>query len=237
MEEAYQIFSYLPLRYKSNEEDEYIQYLWKAFVNNYQNEQYQFAFMSYHMLFMCFVYFTIWKIKSIQPDDYSKVLLGFHTCLETATSPFGFSEEQERKIMRIFRFWNITSQQLKTYKELIDDRNNIAHANGNIFYKDEQSIDEKISDMLKACEEIQAKTKDTIEQSYVNFLSDNYSLDDSPYSTVEEMLNEEYTQKFYISKKDISICCNYNIVKLSKRINYESIHNIHHDIMELNKEE
>ena len=77
MEEAYQIFSYLPLRYRNDEEAEYVHYLWKAFENNYQNGQYQFTFMSYHMLFMSFVYFTIWKIKSIHPEDYDKISLGF----------------------------------------------------------------------------------------------------------------------------------------------------------------
>lgn len=65
MEEAYQIFSYLPLRYKNDEEAGYVRYLWKAFGSNYENELYQFAYMSYHMLFMCFVYFTIWKILTI----------------------------------------------------------------------------------------------------------------------------------------------------------------------------
>lgn len=43
MEEATRIFSYLPLHYKNVEKTEYVQYLWKAFENNYQNEQYQFA--------------------------------------------------------------------------------------------------------------------------------------------------------------------------------------------------
>lgn len=82
MDEAYQIFSYLPLRYKNDEVVEYVQYLWKAFENNYENEQYQFAYMSYHMLFMCFVYFTIWKIKSIHPEDFDKIAFGFHDCVE-----------------------------------------------------------------------------------------------------------------------------------------------------------
>ena len=35
MEETSKIFSYLPLHYKNIEEVEYVQYLWKAFENNY----------------------------------------------------------------------------------------------------------------------------------------------------------------------------------------------------------
>ena len=65
MEEATYIFNYLPVRYKDNNEDEYIKYLWDSFESNYDNEKYQFAFMAYHMLFMSFVYFNIWQVKSV----------------------------------------------------------------------------------------------------------------------------------------------------------------------------
>lgn len=61
MEEAYQILQYLPNRFKQRDEQEYIEFLWDSFESNYQNEKYQFAFIAYHMLFMSFVYFTIWQ--------------------------------------------------------------------------------------------------------------------------------------------------------------------------------
>lgn len=237
MEEAYQIFSYLPLRYRNEEESEYVQYLWKAFENNYQNGQYQFAFMSYHMLFMCFVYFTIWKIKSIHPEDFEKLSLGFHNCIQGADSPFGYCEEQERKIMQIFKFWGIGNGRVGVYKKLVDTRNDIAHSNGNIFYKDQQSIDNKVTDIIRFCEEIQQKTKSTIEQSYKEFLSDNHSVEDSPYSTLEELLSDELLGKHYISEKDMQLCCDCNISSLKTSADYQSIRNTHTDIVELYKEE
>lgn len=169
MEEATRIFLYLPLHYKSAEETEYVQYLWKAFESNYQNEQYQFAFMGYHMLFMCFVYFTIWKIKSIHPKDFEKISYGFEDCLNTATSPFGFSEEQESRIMRIFKFWGL-NERIGEYKKLVKERNNIAHSNGNIYYKEQDSVDVRISDALRFTEEIHQKTKSSIGKL---FLFDN----------------------------------------------------------------
>ncbi len=64
MEEAYQIFEYLPISYKTEKEQEYITFLWEAFENNYAKGKYQFAFLAYHMLFMSFVYFIIWRIKT-----------------------------------------------------------------------------------------------------------------------------------------------------------------------------
>ena len=204
MEETSKIFSYLPLHYKNIEEVEYVQYLWKAFENNYQNEQYQFAFMGYHMLFMCFVYFTIWKIKSIHPEDFEKISYGFEDCLNKATSPFGFSEEQESRILRIFKFWGL-NERIGEYKKLVKERNNIAHSNGNIYYK---------------------------EQAYKVFLIENYSVEDSPYSSVEEMLSEEFIRKHYISEKDMQICCSLNEFDI-QHDDMEEILKTHNDIRTL----
>src|SRR5574344_943243 len=221
MEEAYQIFTYLPIRYRSEEEAEYVQYLWKAFESNYQNEQYQFAFMSYHMLFMCFVYFTIWKIKSIHPDDFEKISLGFDDCIHCSESPFGYSKEQESKIMQIFKFWGL-NERIREYKKLVKERNNVAHSNGNIYYKEQQSIDNKISDIIRFCDEI--------EQTYKEFLSDNYSVEDSPYSTLVELLSDEFINKHYISEKDIQLCCICDISGLSTLENFGSTCAIHTEI-------
>ena len=91
MEDAYQILQYLPIRFKQRDEQEYIEFLWDAFESNYQNEKYQFAFIAYHMLFMSFVYFTIWQIKSVRADDFDKIKLGFNNNFGQAQNPFGFS--------------------------------------------------------------------------------------------------------------------------------------------------
>lgn len=236
MEEAYQIFSYLPRHYSNDEQTDYVQYLWKAFENNYENRLYQFSFMSYHMLFMSFVYFTIWKIKSIHPEDFEKISLGFHECIEASSSPFGYSEESESKILQIFKFWGI-SERIGKYKKLIKDRNEIAHSSGNIYYKDQESIGRKISDIIKFCEEIQLKTKSTVEQCYKEFLSTYPSVEDSPYSTLEELVSDQLIGKHYLSDKDIQLCCQCNIVSLSPDGNYSSIQNIHDEFIELYKEE
>lgn len=236
MEEAYQIFLYLPLHYRNDEEMEYVQYLWKAFENNYHNGQYQFAFMGYHMLFMCFVYFTIWKIKSIHPEDFEKISLGFDDCIEKSCSPFGYSKENESKILLIFKFWGM-DERIGEYKKLVKERNNIAHSNGNIFYKDQQSVDYKIAEIIKFCEEIQLKTKATIEQSYKEFLSENYSLEDSAYSALKELLSDEFINKYYISEKDMQLCCKYSISGLASSENYKLICSTHAEVVKLYKEE
>lgn len=67
MEEAFQIFTYLPLRYKSEEKAEYVQYLWKAFENNYQNEQYQFGFYELSYAFYVIRVFYYMEDKEHSP--------------------------------------------------------------------------------------------------------------------------------------------------------------------------
>ncbi len=45
-------------------------FLWNAAQSNYDNGNYQFAFLAYHMLTMSFVYFNIWQIKQTKPEDF-----------------------------------------------------------------------------------------------------------------------------------------------------------------------
>ena len=155
------------------------------------------------------------KIKSIHPEDFEKISYGFEDCLNKATSPFGFSEER-----------------IGEYKKLVKERNNIAHSNGNIYYKEQASVDVRISDVLRFAEEIHQKTKASIEQAYKVFLIENYSVEDSPYSSVEEMLSEEFIRKHYISEKDMQICCSLNEFDI-QHDDMEEILKTHNDIRTL----
>jgi hypothetical protein len=91
-EDSFQILNYLPYLYKTTQEEEYINFLWDVFYTNYEKEKYQFAFIAYHMLFMSFVYFSIWKIKINREKDFTKALIGFSKDCEknmmNASSPF-----------------------------------------------------------------------------------------------------------------------------------------------------
>lgn len=139
--------------------------------------------------------------------------------------------------MSIFRFWGIPKERIGTYKKLVDERNDIVHSNGNIFYKDQQSIDNRITDVIRFCQEIQLKTKSTIEQSYLAFLSENDSVEESPYSTLEEMLGDEFISKHYISEIDMNLCCKFNGSSHNSFPNDKSMINIHAEIKKLYPED
>jgi hypothetical protein len=136
MDEAAELGNYLPLSFKSPNEQEYIQFLWDAFETNYTHGKYQFAFLAYHMLTMSCVYFNIWQIKQTRPGDFEKGLIGFgrdEKALLEATSPFVFSAVNERTILRFLKLIACDNGKIGTYAKLVDDRNESAHPNGNIF--------------------------------------------------------------------------------------------------------
>ena len=122
MEEAAELGNYLPLSFKTRNEQEYIAFLWDAFETNDSHGKYQFAFLAYHMLAMSFVYFNIWQIRQTRRGDFEKGLIGFGKDIEKnlleATSPFVFSAVKERSILRLLKLMGVKDLQ----RRLVDEQ-------------------------------------------------------------------------------------------------------------------
>src|SRR5216683_3280486 len=163
MEEADELANYLPLSFKTPTEEEYIDFLWEAFKTNYTHGKYQFAFLAYHMLAMSFVYFNIWQIKQTEPKDFAMGLIGFGKDIEKslleATSPFVFSTVNERSILRFLKLIACDNGKIGTYTKLVDDRNDTAHPNGNIFFSTQAAFETKVAEILRVVDEIQTYSK------------------------------------------------------------------------------
>lgn len=74
---ANDILAYLPISYKTRDEREYLTFLWESYESNYEKQKYQFAFIAFHLMFMSYCYFQIWKIYNSNSEDFKKYLLGF----------------------------------------------------------------------------------------------------------------------------------------------------------------
>ena len=240
MEEAWQILEYLPRSFKTEKEQEYINFLWESFTSNYENGKYQFAFLAFHMLFMSFVYFIIWQIKHNQPQDFSIAVIGFSKDVEKgllkATSPFAFSEVNESAIFRFLKLIGCDNSKISNYTKLVKDRNDIAHSNGNIFYNAAETIDNKITDTLRLIEEIQQQSKSIIELCYQTFLKENHDSEEWEYSQSNDQIREILIHKNYLSQKDIEICIDCNITNLETNEDYNNIKDLHQTFMQEYKE-
>jgi hypothetical protein len=234
MEEAAELGNYLPLSYKSPKEQEYIAFLWDAFQTNYTYGKYQFAFLAYHMLTMSFVYFNIWQIKQTRSEDFKKGLIGFARDVEkkllTATSPFVFSVEKERSILRILKLIGCDNGMIGTYAKLVDDRNGAAHPNGNIFFSTAAAFDAKITEIFRVVDEIQTHSKPVIEHCYREFLLQNHDPDEREYPEAADQIREVLIHKNYLSQKDIEICIGYDLSSMGTHARFSQIEELHRSL-------
>lgn len=81
------------------------------------------------MLYMSFVYFSVWQIKLSRPDDFEKAMTGFNKELEkkllAATSPFTFWRINESSVMRFFKLIGCNNSKIGSYAALVKERHYI----------------------------------------------------------------------------------------------------------------
>jgi hypothetical protein len=234
MEYATDLSKYLPISFKNLKEQDYISFLWDAFETNYTHGKYQFAFLAYHMLTMSFVYFKIWQIKETEPGDFAKGLIGFGKDVEKnlseATSPFVFSTVNERSILRFLKLIACDNGQIGAYAKLVDDRNDTAHSNGNIFFSTQPALDTKINEILRIVDEIQAHSNPVIERCYYEFLVNSADPEEREYPDPTDQIREVLIHDNYMSQRDIDICLGFNVDGLQEHAGIEEIRKLHDEL-------
>ena len=236
MDDAVDLADYLPLSFKTPSEEEYIPFLWEVFEQNYNSGKYHFAFLAYHMLMMSFVYFKIWQIRESCPDEFEKGLIGFardddRKSLRDA-SPFTFSKVNERAVLRLFRLIGCEDNQIGTYRKLVDDRNDAAHANGNIYFRTQSAMDAKTRQVRHSVEEIQSHSQPMMSHCYEQFLLQSHNSDDREYPDTEDQVREVLIHGNYLSRKDIELCANFDTASLPHD-NKPAIENLHNTLRDI----
>ncbi|MFZ2323656.1 MAG: hypothetical protein WAV89_08170 [Ignavibacteriaceae bacterium] len=235
MEEAWSILYYLPTSYKTKSEADYLDFLWNTFKTNYDAERFQFAFLAFHMLYMCFVYFKIWQIKTNQPEDFRKALVAFNIDVEkdllSASSPFTFSKVPESNVFRFLKLVGCENDKIGCYIKMVRDRNDIAHSNGNIFFNSKKTIDKKIKEILELVEEIQKQSKPIIQKCFSDFLLGSNDPEKWEYIDIKDQLREILIHKNYLSQWDIDACLDVNIQTIAVEHTYKTLLNLSDTLM------
>lgn len=253
IDDARRIFDYLPLVYKTQIESEYIDFLWDAFEVNYEKGKYQFAYIAYHMLFMCFVYFQLAKIYLNKSEEIKNMMVFTGKVMEQVEKyeakvtealatknnpphfdPFSLALENERSIIGLFIFIGCDRSVVKKMKEFVDKRNNIAHSNGNISFNNQSIIDEKIEEILDVANSIQQNTREISINCYENFLSSNY---DPEYWTIagteEDQIREVFVRQNYLCPKDIQFAYQHDITGYSSETYFTDLKKLHLKLQEM----
>ncbi|HBP0274486.1 TPA: hypothetical protein ACQGPN_002313 [Pseudomonas aeruginosa] len=208
MDAALEIHEYLPLAYPSAGEGEYIRFVWEAFESNYVAGKYQFAMLAFHMLYMSYVYFSVWQIKQAKPEAFTHAMLFQQKEKEllTASSPFTFSEVNERSIFKFLRLAGCENQHIGKFQRLVDQRNEIAHPNGNIFFSDQATADQRIEEVMQQIRGIQTHMPSVLHACLLQFLRDSANPDERQIADSEVHVEINFLHKHYLSRKDIEAC-------------------------------
>lgn len=221
IDDAIAILDYLPNEYKAAEEQEYIGFLWDSFQTNYETGKYQFAYIAYHMLFMCFTYYSVWKLKTYRASDFEKSVIHFDNeiCikLNDAPGPLAFAEIDRIGESRIFRFFKLTgcgNTDIGEFTSIVKSRNNIAHANGHIFFKTIEMLDDQLERNLSCLGKIQMSLNCVLDDIFKKFLIERCTEDFREVFEDSKQISEFLIRENYLSNKDIERCLQFDISSL-----------------------
>lgn len=240
-DDAQRIFDYLPVSFRNPTEQEYVNFLWDTFQTNYDAGKYPFAFLAYHMLFMCFVYFEIWQVKANFPDDFSKAMVGFNKDTEKelmeAATPFSLWQVNESSVFRFLKLIGMSNADIGQCTKLVKERNDAAHSNGNIFFRNQADVHLKINDVLRCVEKIQGYSQQIIETCFEKFLLESADIDNREFLDDTDQIREVLVHGNYLSARDIEIAKAYDFTRLAANQHFQNIESLALALRELYPDE
>jgi len=152
---AYQIFEYLPLAYKNPSDLDYFNFLTHSVEQNYEIENYHFAIVALHMIYMGIVYHYIYGIFRADKKRFDYALIGFHEFLKnhgvndcSNLSWHNFSIINESQIFQFYRAVGISKGDITLLKKPVQTRNDMLHTNGT-YLSNEEDFEEKANIYLE----------------------------------------------------------------------------------------
>ncbi len=89
------------------------------------------------------------------------------------------------------------------------------------------TLDDKITEILRVVDEIQIHSKSVIEHCYQNFLIEGCDADSREYIDTKDQICEVLIHRNYFSRKDIEICLGYDLTNIAKLPEIENIRLLH----------
>ena len=229
MDDALAILDYLPLSYRNKDEERYVGFLWESFATNYENRKYEFANLAFHLLYMSYICFAVWRIRAARRADFEKAMVGFHSEVENklykADSPFQFYEHlKESTIFRFIKLIGCGNEQVGEFAKFVKYRNRIAHPSGTTLFNDQQALDDHVAQVLNEVANVQTHMAPVLHELFSEFLcseSSDPEQREAPDSQTEIEIN--LLHRHYLSQKDIEECLSFGIARLAVHENFPAI--------------
>ena len=210
-----EILNYLPIN-PTDEEDviNYIQNITNLIAVNYKYGQYQFAYFGMHLLYMTYIYCTAWKIGQIDAERYKDAIVFARAYsgresdlkIEDADSVFAYSIMPEKDIAKLFKIIDLDKSQISNVCDLVDTRNDMAHASGKFEILTEEGFDAKANSIIISMRSIhkcmEGKIRKWYSQVLLSFCAGEYTDYDEPTAFIVEQM----IQNFQLSVNEILVC-------------------------------
>lgn len=210
-----EILNYLPIN-PDDEEDvgTYLQNIANLIAVNYKYGQYQFAYFGIHLLYMTYIYSTSWKISQIESARYKDAIVFARSYngrekdlkIEDADSIFAYSLIPEKDIAKIFKIIDLDKSQISVVGDLVDIRNEMAHASGKFEILTEESFDIKTNSVLASMKFIHKSMNKVIRKWYCKVLLNYCEGEYEDYTSPIDIIDEQIVQSFKISVNELLIC-------------------------------
>lgn len=217
------ILNYLPIN-PEDEEDviNYIQNITNLVAVNYKYGQYQFAYFGIHLLYMTYIYCTAWKIGQIEPERYKDAIVFARSYsgrerdlkIEDAGSIFTYSLIPEKDIAKLFKIIELDKSQISVVSDLVDTRNDMAHASGKFEILTEDSFDAKVASVCTSMNSIHRRMELPIRKWFEQILLSFCAGEFDGYDKAEDILSEQMIQSFKLSTKELLICNEMSVSRL-----------------------
>ncbi|MYE38085.1 MAG: hypothetical protein F4X82_01010 [Candidatus Spechtbacteria bacterium SB0662_bin_43] len=207
MDSVYQIFDYLPIRYQIDSDFDYFEFLKNSVEQNYHIENYHFASIALHMVFMGIVYHHLY-ILTCESGGRRDALLRDSKKIRNQYNKRGkvlswqnFSSENERSVFKFLKTVGAKNDMIDQLKQLVDQRNDLVHTNGSLL-QDQVLFDEKANDYLQGIKNIHYVCREEYKNLFLKFLNElQFDIEDIQDA---EMYLENFIRKYAVSRNLLS---------------------------------
>jgi len=102
--------------------------------------------------------------------------------------------------MTFFRLISCDKSKIGKYKKMVDDRNEIAHANGKMVFVASKDIDRKIDEIMTLVEEIHSHSCDTAKECFIKFLKNDSDTNTREYIDDLDQIKEVLIRGNYVKR-------------------------------------
>ena len=218
-----EILNFLPINPDEEDVATYIRNITELVSINYKHEQYQFAYFGVHLLFMTYIYCVAWKLSRIEPTRYSDAIIFVRSYsgreqelkIDGVNSIFNYSLIPEKDIAKLFKIMNLDNSCISNVSNLIDERNEMAHASGKFSILTDDIFEAKMNNILSLMKSIQKCLNLLIRKWYYQIISDFFTGKYENYLDPKDFIAEQMVQSFKLSIKELMFCKEISIKKLS----------------------